>query len=86
MSSIILFGRLQGVYGSNDDVKRKYLWDELVGLMSWVILMLFVSQVKDQVTPNNHQLCWISKFIFEQGLMDIPIVGGNLSWSNNRDL
>jgi exonuclease III len=26
-----------------------------------------------------------SNFIFEQGLMDIPLVGGKFSWSNNRD-
>jgi hypothetical protein len=24
-------------------------------------------------------------FIFEHGLMDIPLVGGNFTWSNNRD-
>jgi hypothetical protein len=27
-----------------------------------------------------------SNFIFEKGLMDIPTVGGNFTWSNNRDL
>jgi hypothetical protein len=31
---IILYGRL-GIYGLNDDVDRKELWDELAGLMSW---------------------------------------------------
>jgi hypothetical protein len=25
-------------------------------------------------------------FVFDQGLMDIPIVGGNFNWSNNCDV
>jgi hypothetical protein len=41
--------------------------------------MLFGFRVEDQVTPDNHYLSWIfSDFIFEQGLLDIPLVGGNL--------
>jgi hypothetical protein len=27
-----------------------------------------------------------SEFIFDQGLVDIPLVGGNLTWSKDRDL
>jgi hypothetical protein len=50
-----------GVYGPNDDVKRTYLWDELVGLMSWWelswyigVISMFVFQVKDHVTLDKH--------------------------------
>jgi len=33
------------------------------------------------------ELCWIFffEFIFDQGLMNIPLVGGNFMWSNNCD-
>jgi hypothetical protein len=48
----------RGVYGPNDDGEKRYLWDELVGLMSWWelswciggILMWFGFQEKNQVT------------------------------------
>jgi hypothetical protein len=31
----ILCGRLEGVFGPNDDGERSILWDEMAGLMSW---------------------------------------------------
>jgi hypothetical protein len=30
-----LFWAFGVVYGPNDDGERRYMWDELVGLMSW---------------------------------------------------
>jgi hypothetical protein len=41
--------------------------------------------VKDRVKLFFVTLWWGSKFIFYQGLMDIPLVGGSFTWSNKRD-
>jgi hypothetical protein len=83
------------VYGPNDDVERKYLWDELVGLMSWWELpwciggdfnvVRFPCERSRRFQTITAMLDF-SEFIFDQGLMDIPLVGGNFTWSNNRDL
>jgi hypothetical protein len=41
--------------------------------------------VRDLATRHSPAMLEFSKFIFEQGLMDIPLVGENFTWSNNRD-
>jgi hypothetical protein len=74
------------VYGPNDDGERRFMWDELVGLISWWELLWCIGgdykfgfRAKNQVTSDTLQLRRIfSDFIFEQGLLDIPLVGGNL--------
>jgi len=38
----------------------------------------------NQYSGDNKGL-W-TDFIFEQGLMDSPLVGGKFTWSNNKDV
>jgi hypothetical protein len=69
-------------------LKRRYLWEELVGIMSWWELLWCIGgvfYVKNQARQSV-VILEFSKFIFDQGLMDIPLVGENFTWSNNRDL
>jgi hypothetical protein len=49
-----------------------------------LILMLFGIQVKDQVILDSHKLCWTFQNSFFV-LMDISLVDGNFTWSNNPD-
>jgi len=47
-------------------------WDELVG-------------VRSGVTRSSPAMSELSDFIFDQILMDIPLVGGKFTWSNNHE-
>jgi hypothetical protein len=81
-----------GVYGPNDDGDRRGLWDELAGLMNiwempWCmggILTLFGLHAKEGggEARSSQAMVEFSEFIFYQGLMDIPLVGGRSTWSN----
>jgi hypothetical protein len=73
-----------GVYEPNDDVERRGLWDELAGLMTiwelpWCIggdfnvVRLPCERLGD--SRQTQAMVDFSNFIFEQGLMDIPLVG-----------
>lgn len=53
-----------GVYGPNDDVERRCLWDELLGMMSWWEMSWCIGEdcnvvqylcEKDQVIPDSHK-------------------------------
>jgi len=83
------------VYGPNSSCDRRGLWEELAGLISWWNLPwciggdFDVSRFLSERLGEAH-LCpamvEFSDFIFDLGLMAIPLVGGNFTWSNNRDL
>jgi hypothetical protein len=83
-----------GVCGPNDDVERRYLWEELVGIMSWWELSWCIGGdfnvcfpcEKSGESRQSAAMLQFSEFIFDQGLVDIPLVGGNLTWSKDRDL
>lgn len=83
-----------GVYGPNDDIVKRVLWDELAGLLSgwdllWCIggdfnITCFPSE-RSSDTHSSPILLEFSKFIFVWGHMNIPLFGGNLTCSNNRE-
>jgi hypothetical protein len=83
-----------GVYGPNGDVERRDLWEELAGLMSvweapWCIGGDFniVRFPSERSSDSNYSTAMMefSDFIAEQGLVDIPLVGGQFTWSNNQE-
>jgi exonuclease III len=85
---------LGGVYGPNLDVERRILWEELAGVMSlweipWVIGGDFniVRFPSERSCGSNYSTAMMefSDFIAEQGLVDIPLVGGQFTWSNNQE-
>jgi len=82
------------VYCPNDDNDRRVLWDELVQLCSWWDLsrciggdfniIRYSSEISSE-TRSSPAIFEFTKLIFDQGLMNIPLVGGNFTWSNNED-
>jgi len=72
------------VSAPNDDIERRYLWDELAGLMSWWELswciggdfnvVRFLSE-KSGDSKHSSATRDFSDFIFELVLLDIPLVG-----------
>jgi hypothetical protein len=82
-----------GVYGPNGDFDRHRLWDELAGLMSWWDLPWCIGGDFNVIRfPSersggrriNAAMREFSDFIFEKGLMDLPLTGGLCTWSNTR--
>jgi hypothetical protein len=76
-------------------VERRGLCNELAGLitlweMPWCIWLgggggvNVVRHPCERVGDSRHKqaMTEFSEFIFEQGLMDIPMVGGSFTWSN----
>lgn len=84
-----------GVYGPNFDALKSSLWDELAGLLSWWVMpwciggdfnvIRFLAERSSGVRLNSSMLEF-SDFIFEQGLMDLPLAGGSFTWSNNQEI
>ena len=84
-----------GVYGPNVDKERGLMWDELARIRSWwgvpwVVggdfnVVRFPSERMGSVgsSPAMHDF---SDFIFANGLIYIPLSGGNFTWSNNREV
>uniref|UniRef100_A0A2N9FUW6 Reverse transcriptase domain-containing protein n=1 Tax=Fagus sylvatica TaxID=28930 RepID=A0A2N9FUW6_FAGSY len=84
-----------GVYGSNVDRERSLMWDELTGIRNWwgvpwcvggdFNVVRFPSERMGSVgfSPAMYDF---SDFISDHGLIDIPLSGGNFTWSNNRDV
>jgi len=80
-----------GVYGPNDDGKRRGLWDELAGSMNiWKLPWCMGGNFNIVRSPcerggearSSQAMEDFFDFIFEQGLIDIPMVGGRSTWSN----
>jgi endonuclease/exonuclease/phosphatase family metal-dependent hydrolase len=83
-----------GVYGPNIDSLRSSLWDELAGLSSWWELPWCIGgdfnvtrfpAERSRDVRLNAAMMEFSDFIFEQDLMDLPLVGGPFTWSNNQE-
>ena len=84
-----------GVYGPNDDRDRRLMWDELAGMQSWwevpwvlggdFNVVRFPSERvgSDSFSPAMHEF---SDFISFHGLVDLPLSGGNFTWTNNREV
>ncbi len=82
------------VYGPNIDRERGFFWDELSGIISWweapwciggdFNVVRFPSE-KSGVAGFTASMHDFSDFIGEFGLLDTPLEGGRLTWSNNRE-
>jgi exonuclease III len=84
-----------GVYGPNDARDRRLMWDELAGMRSWwevpwvlggdFNVVRFPSERvgSDSFSPAMHEF---SDFISVHGLVDLPLSGGNFTWTNNREV
>ncbi|KAG6650604.1 hypothetical protein CIPAW_06G055400 [Carya illinoinensis] len=80
-----------GTYGPNVDRDRRRLWEELAGVYSlwdvpWCMegdfnITRFQSECSGQYR-NSVAMDEFSKFIFDLNLMDLPLVGGEYTWSN----
>jgi hypothetical protein len=74
-----------GVYGPNSNNFRRFMWEELAGLMSlwdmpWCIggnfnVTLFHSERSGGASMRSAVLDF-ADFITDQGLMDLPLAGG----------
>lgn len=81
------------VYGTNSDVDRRLLWDKLAGLISWYLPWYIGSDFNVTRFPSERlgeasfslTMEEFSNFIFEQGPMNIPLQGGNFTWSNHQN-
>jgi hypothetical protein len=70
------------------------VWEELSGVFSWyevhwcMGLHFNVTRFSNEragLTQVASAMWEFLDFILEQGLMDIPLVGGSFTWSNNQD-
>jgi hypothetical protein len=82
-----------GVYGPNDDGARCILWDELGGIMNvwekpWCVggdfNVVRHAGEKLRASRQTQAMTDFADFISEQGLIDLPMVGGRITWSNRR--
>jgi endonuclease/exonuclease/phosphatase family metal-dependent hydrolase len=46
--------------------------------------MYYATQVRDYRHPDRRKQWHFADFIFEQGLVDLPMIGGRITWSNRR--
>jgi endonuclease/exonuclease/phosphatase family metal-dependent hydrolase len=81
-----------GVYGPNRDHVLRWLWEELAGLLSlwevpWCIGGDFnvTLYFDERLRGDTHRFAVadFADFVVEQGLMDLPMAGGESTWSNN---
>ena len=80
-----------GVYSPNSNNFRRYLWEELVGLMGlwdmpWCIggdfnVTLFHSE-RSGGARMRRVVTDFAEFTVDQGLTDLPLAGGVSTWSN----
>jgi hypothetical protein len=83
-----------GVYGPNDDRDRNDLWIELARLMSlWELPWCIGGDFNEVRFPSERSsgagysaaMEEFSDFIFMQNLVDLPLEGGQFTWSNNQE-
>ena len=81
-----------GVYGPNVDREKRLMWEELAGLYSWWNFPWCVGGDFNAIRfPSEclgaenfiEGMYNFSDFISFNGLLDIPLKGGSLSWSNS---
>ena len=80
-----------GVYGPNLNKRRRVMWEELIGLISWwdlpwclggdFYIICFPSE-RLGAASYSRAMYGFSDFISLHGLMDIPMEGGLYTWSN----
>jgi hypothetical protein len=82
-----------GVYGPIRAGERSLMWEELAGIASWWAVPWCVGgdfnilrYPSERVGPTtiSHSMRDFSDFIFSMGLLDLPMEGGNFTWSNAR--
>jgi hypothetical protein len=82
-----------GVYGPNSNCDRRLLWDELAGFLNWWNLSWCIEgdfNVTLFHSEKSGEVCFcpvmveFSDFIFDQELINIPLVGETSTWSNNQ--
>ncbi|XP_022883784.1 uncharacterized protein LOC111400614 [Olea europaea var. sylvestris] len=83
-----------GVYGPNTNESRRGLWDELAGMMAWwnlptcirgdfnVVRFPIERSSGGRLTGAMEEF---SDFIRENMLVDLPMIGGDFTWSSNQD-
>ena len=74
---------------------KKYLWEELSGLRSWwdvpwcvggdFNVVCFPSE-RSGIANFSSAMLRFSYFISEQSLIDLPLVWGNFTWFNSREV
>jgi hypothetical protein len=83
-----------GVYGPNRDADRGGLWDELSSIYNWWEAPWCMSGDFNVIRFPTERLGTkaytpamtdFSDFISAHGLIDPPLVGGQYTWSNNRE-
>ena len=83
------------LFRSNSDRDRSFLWDELSGLRSWwdvpwcaggVFNVVRFPSERSGSTSFTSAMHRFSTFISELSLIDLPLVGGNFTWSNSREI
>ena len=82
------------MYGPNLDVEGRIQWEELAGLMSmwetpWCIggdfnIVRFPSE-RSSDSSYSTAMMEFSDFIAKQGLVDILLVRGQFTWSNDQE-
>jgi endonuclease/exonuclease/phosphatase family metal-dependent hydrolase len=81
-----------GVYGPNRDHVRRRLWEELAGLLIlWEVPRCIGGDFNvtlyfdERLRGDTHRsaVADFANFVAEQGLMDLPMAGGESTWSNN---
>ncbi|KAG6634121.1 hypothetical protein CIPAW_12G097200 [Carya illinoinensis] len=82
-----------GIYGPNNDNHRKLLWDEIAGLCSWWegpwciggdFNTTRFSSERSGDSNTGSAMTDFSALIFELDLLDLPLGGGDYTWSNGR--
>ncbi|XP_042942615.1 uncharacterized protein LOC122276776 [Carya illinoinensis] len=82
-----------GIYGPNADNIRKLLWEEIAGISSWWDLPwciggdFNITRFPSERSGNSQLSPTMTEFsdcIFDLNLVDLPLVGGPFTWSNNQ--
>lgn len=90
---MVLSGFFSRVYGPNDDSGRRILWDELAGVFTMWDLPWCIGGDFNVTRFSSERLgfggigCAMEEFfnfISELRLLDILMMGGIFTWSNNR--
>ena len=83
-----------GVYGPNDNNLRGQMWDELTGIQQlWEVPWSYIGDFNIVRFPSERlggsfltpAMENFSEFIEELSLIDLPLEGGNYTWSSGSD-